>query len=277
MDKRKCMKYSINLNQLVLSETNLDIKDGAILEYLKAFCMADDKKVKQLTISEGGIDFRYTWINFNYLIKEMPLLKIKQKASISERIKKIEKEGFIKTFRAPDRSLYIRLMPKIKELEFRIGKENGVSENKQKCSPKLTGVLAKTNSTIRTISNKKINVRLAKPTVPKSKRKEIMFRKEWYDHILKEYQRLRGIILQGKEFEPVQQAIKTMFMSGRSVKNITDCMCWLAEKAESGEKKWEWTQNWTIRTVKLKLPEYVAGNFNEPDIEIPEYARAWQK
>lgn len=139
------MKYSINLNQLALSKTKLDIKDGAILEYLKSFCMVDDKKVKELTVREGGMDYRYTWINFNYLILEMPLIKIKGKASISERINKIEKEGFIKTFRAPDRSLYVRLMPKIKNLEFE-GK--GVRQTEQQ-------VFGKPNSTIRTIDNNK--------------------------------------------------------------------------------------------------------------------------
>jgi len=133
------MKYSININQAALARTKLDIKDGAILEYLKSFCMADDKNIKQLTLTEKGISYRYTWINFNHMIEEMPLLKIKQKASISRRIKKIKKEGFIKTFRAPDRSLYVRLLPKIKELDF----GEGVTLKKQ--------VLLKSNSTNRTI------------------------------------------------------------------------------------------------------------------------------
>ena len=139
----RSMKYSININQIVLAKTKLDIKDAAILDYLKSFCMSDDKKVKQLTITEKGIDYRYTWINFNHLIGEMPLLRIKNKASISQRIKKIEEEGFIKIFRAPDRNLYVRLMPKIKELEF----SEGVSKNKQGVSLNKQGVFVKTNST----------------------------------------------------------------------------------------------------------------------------------
>ncbi len=139
----RSMKYSININQIALAETKLGIKDAAILDYLKSFCMSDDKKVKQLTITEKGIDYRYTWINFNHLIGEMPLLRIKNKASISQRIKKIEEEGFIKIFRAPDRNLYVRLMPKIKELEF----SEGVSKNKQGVSLNKQEVFAKTNST----------------------------------------------------------------------------------------------------------------------------------
>jgi len=112
------MKYHIIINQLVLAKTKLDLKDAAILDYLRTFCSVDDKKIKQLVITENGIDYRYTWINFNHLIDEMPLLKIKDKAAISRRIKKLEKIGFIKVFRAPDRSCYVRLTEKIKELDF---------------------------------------------------------------------------------------------------------------------------------------------------------------
>ena len=112
------MKYHISINQFVLAKSGLDLKDCAILEYVKGWCSVDDKKVKQMTLEENGFIYRYTWINFNHLIKEMPLLGIKQKASISRRITKLENAKFIKTFRAPDGSLYIRLLPKIKELDF---------------------------------------------------------------------------------------------------------------------------------------------------------------
>jgi len=83
------MKYNIFVNQLVLSKTKLDLKDCAILDYLRAFCQTDDKNIKQLEIKEAGISYNYTWINFNYLIKEMPLLRLKTKRQvISERIAK---------------------------------------------------------------------------------------------------------------------------------------------------------------------------------------------
>jgi len=141
------MKYTIQVNQIILSQYKfLDIKDAGILDYLRAWCQADDKKVRQLSIKEEGIEYRYTWINFKYLIDEMPLLKIKSKASISERISKLEKTGFIKTFRAPDRNLYIRLTAKIKELEFKKEKE-GVYPDKQGVRLNEQGVFVKTNST----------------------------------------------------------------------------------------------------------------------------------
>lgn len=155
------MKYTIFINQSVMSETKLDIKDAAMLDYLKSFCSVDDKKMKQITMEENGMNYRYTWINFKHLISEMPLLGIKQKASISERMSKIEKEGFIKTFRAPDRSLYVRLMPKIRDLDFR----RGVSINEQGVSQDEHEVLAQTNSTNNTSDNNNIINNIATQSV----------------------------------------------------------------------------------------------------------------
>lgn len=139
------MKYTIHINQLYFAKQGMDLKDCAILDYIKSWCSVDDKKVKQLTLEDDGVSYRYTWINFNHLIKEMPLLGIKNKASISERVSKIVKRGFIKTFQAPDGSLYIRLLPKIKEIEFggTVRRyEQGVSQDEQE-------PFGNTNSTIK--------------------------------------------------------------------------------------------------------------------------------
>lgn len=115
-----------------------------------------------------------------------------------------------------------------------------------------------------------------------TERKLNKFRKEEYAEILDEYQLLKGIELKGQEFSPCQQAIKTMFLSSRSKEDIVACMRWFAERAGSGEKDYEWTQNWTLNTIKIKLPEFLAGKLTKggisvDDIEIPEYAKKWQK
>jgi len=99
------------------------------------------------------------------------------------------------------------------------------------------------------------HIRSDKPTTRQSK----TFKKENYNIVLEEYQKLRDITLQGKEFDPVMQDIKTMFMSERSVEDIIGCMKWLASKQE------EWMENWTIKTVKLKVPFYITNK------DIPYY------
>ncbi len=84
-------------------------------------------------------------------------------------------------------------------------------------------------------------IRLKQP-----KRKEITFKKEWYTPVLEEYQRLKEITLQGQEFEPIRQGIKTMFMSGRTPEQVIAAMRDVARR--------DYTE-WTINTVKMKLPE----------------------
>jgi len=167
------MKYQIIINQLVLSKTKLDIKDAAILDYLRAWCQADDKRVKQLTIKEGGTEYRYTWINLKHLIKEMPLLKIKQKASISQRIKKIEKAGYIKTFRGPDTNLYVRLTEKIKELEFK--EEEGVNLDKRGVSLNKHPPLVQTNTTNNISIKHNINNKIYERKILSDSRKKLSF------------------------------------------------------------------------------------------------------
>ena len=134
------MKYYININQSILSETKLDIKDASILDYIIAFCGVDNKKVKQMNFEENGITYRYTWINFNHIIKEMPLLKISSKGAISKRIDNLKKAGFIKTFLAPEGSLYIRITEEVNRLNFNI---SPVHENEHPRSQKRTAPFTK--------------------------------------------------------------------------------------------------------------------------------------
>jgi len=137
------MKYNIFINQKALSETKLDIKDAAILDYLMAFCGIDNKNIKQMNFEEKGKTYRYTWINFRHLIKEMPLLRIKSKGAITKRVENIKNAGFIKTFLAPEGSLYIRITEKAKEVLF----ESPVHENEQPRSQKRTAPFTDVNST----------------------------------------------------------------------------------------------------------------------------------
>lgn len=88
-------------------------------------------------------------------------------------------------------------------------------------------------------------------------RSDMSFKSEDYLLVLEAYQRLKGIRLQGEEFMPVRQAVKTMFMSDRTPEQIVACMEWFASLKE------DWARNWTINTVGKKLPEFVAGKFTK--------------
>jgi len=116
---------------------------------------------------------------------------------------------------------------------------------------------------------------LDKPTG--AKRKEVSFKKSEMDRVIKAYEKLKGVQFNGREYLPIQQAIKTMFMSNRSADDIINCMRWFAEKAKSGEKEYIWTKNWTINTIKIKLPEFLSSKLEEEEIEIPSYAKNYVK
>ncbi|MHA1329804.1 MAG: hypothetical protein ACTSR2_01885, partial [Candidatus Hodarchaeales archaeon] len=239
------MKYTLSINQLVLSQYDLDIKDAAILDYLIAWCQADDRTSKQILVKEkeGGREYRYTWINYNHLIREMPLLKIKQKASISTRIKKLSKVGFIKTFQAKNREMYIRLTEKIKELHF----GEAVSLNKHPVSLNKQAVSLnkhKHNNNIISINNKIINTNSESKdslsTKKKIKRKDFRVPSEVYKEITDAYQKYKEIKLSGAEFGEVKRAIKTMLYSGRTKEDIIRFMRFchdVCERIKDGDEE----------------------------------------
>jgi len=100
------------------------------------------------------------------------------------------------------------------------------------------------------------NIGLDKPTIPK--RKDIIFPKETYNNILDTYQKLKEIKLQGSEFQPIQQTIKTILMSGRTPDDIIKCMEWMS-------KDDFYKHFWTIKTVRTKLPEFLTGKLEKKD------------
>ena len=110
------------------------------------------------------------------------------------------------------------------------------------------------------------------PTLVASKsRQDQSFNKDDYSDVLKEYQSLKGITLQGKEFDPVMRDIKTMFMSNRSVSDIISFMRWLQDQADGKDKKYEWTRNWTIKTVRMKLPEFIGGAIGDGKVVLEKW------
>ena len=132
------MKYNIQINQDILSKTSLDLIDSAILDYLYIYCNSLNEKIdKQRIKDEFGI---WTWVNYQTILKDMPLLRIKSSSALTPRFKSIEEEGVIKIRREGNQKLYIKLTDKIDELFIKTN--SNVHENKQlsskSCSRKRT-------------------------------------------------------------------------------------------------------------------------------------------
>jgi hypothetical protein len=110
------VKYTIFINQLACYRMGLceklDITDLAILDYIHGWCVAP--RADRIILDHE----EYTRINYAHLIEEMPVLRIREKDTISTRIKKIRDLALIKTFQAKDNTLYVRQTKKCYDLFF---------------------------------------------------------------------------------------------------------------------------------------------------------------
>ena len=97
------------------------------------------------------------------------------------------------------------------------------------------------------------NTRLAKPTI----RKEIKFNNNDYKKVITKYEELKGVKFQGREYEPIQQDIKTMFLSGRKPEEIIHCLEFMARDEF-------YKTIFTMKTIKLKIAEFLAGKLERP-------------
>ena len=84
------MKYTIYINQKELSKTDFDLVDCTILDYLYFICNSKNEKIEEQRING------YTWVDYNKILTDNPLLRIKSKGALSRRVKRMENSGFIK-------------------------------------------------------------------------------------------------------------------------------------------------------------------------------------
>jgi DNA-binding transcriptional regulator GbsR (MarR family) len=97
------MKFSIHINQAGVVDAGLhtktDCTDWALLDYI--FGWQQNPKAKTL---DGKV-----WLNYAHIVSEMPLLGLRTKSSISNRIKKLRELDLIETKQSPvDQRLYVK-------------------------------------------------------------------------------------------------------------------------------------------------------------------------
>lgn len=179
------MKYNININQFVLSESNLDIVDAAILDYLYIYCNSKNEKIQEMRIVKNGR--WYSWVNYQNIIDQMPLLRINTKSSVSARIKKLESEGFL--YLHTDikmQKAYICFTSKIDELF--VSTNGTVRDNERNRSFKRTNNNTKYNNT--KIHLAEASSARGKPAKPK--REPIIYSPEDLEMKLKEMEKEPG-------------------------------------------------------------------------------------
>jgi len=77
------------------------------------------------------------------------------------------------------------------------------------------------------------------------KRKEMSFAQTDYNKVIKAYEEAKETKFEGKEYDPIMQSIKTMFVNGRSPAQIIATIDYLSDQ----------DYDWTIHTVKNKIAE----------------------
>lgn len=101
------VKRSIHIPQRRVIEMGLhertDLIDWAIVDYIRDWCSYP----RRHSLVREGVE--YTRISYSYLREAMPLLKIKDKNAISRRIQKLQALELIKTYHAPENTLYVAL------------------------------------------------------------------------------------------------------------------------------------------------------------------------
>jgi DNA-binding PadR family transcriptional regulator len=236
------MKYNININQLVLSKTDLDLVDCAILDYLYFYCNSVNEKINEQRITnEQGI---FTWVTYQTLLEDMPLLKIKSSSALTPRIKKIEKAGFITTHREEHRRLFIKMNDKVDELFTKTNR--AIHENEQ--------LLSKSYSRTRTYNNTIYN-----NTIDKEASNDL------FDAFWKEYPRKIAKVSAEKSFNKLKPTAK------------------LLEEILKGLKKWCDTEQWQERNGQY-IPHpatFLNQRRWEDEIEtttinVPDYTKEWE-
>jgi hypothetical protein len=124
------MIYNININQKELTNSTMDLVDSAILNYLIIVCNSKNENIAEQRIWDN--ENIYTPIDFNKIIKNNPLLRIKSKGAITPRLKRIEKNGYI-LIKNVKKKTFVALTSKIDSLFVSVNEWNGqvVHENEQ--------------------------------------------------------------------------------------------------------------------------------------------------
>lgn len=121
------MKYNININQKGLEFDNLiTIREAAVIDWLHTFAGSANRK-----INKNKVD-GWTWVSCQYLVNDMPLLRIKTRSGGARILTKLEELGYIELKREP-RKLFFRPTEKLDELYVASEQQTGASKQQNWC------------------------------------------------------------------------------------------------------------------------------------------------
>lgn len=94
-----------------------------------------------------------------------------------------------------------------------------------------------------------------------TKRQDKSFSQIDYNRVIKAYEKAKETKFTGKEYDPIMQSVKTLFLNGRTPEQIIAVIEFLSDQDEF---------SWTIHTIKNKIAEYLPKIEIKPKKELSE-------
>ena len=246
------MKYFILINQQVLSETTLDIVDGAILDYIYFYCNSQNEKIVKQRINEKKE--MWTWIDYKTLLKDMPMLKIKSIGAITSRVDRIEKSGYIKTKRFQHAKKYFKMTAKSDGLFIQMNR--AIHTNEQPYSSKQTKPIH-INEPIKNKRDKDKKIKDLSAKADGSSKRDLKEFIIWckkstqrHIHIIADYADEKKMSFETKE--QWQQFLKRNLRPARSLAPYSDEQIGEAMRKLNEAKK-DYLTDWTLETLNKFL------------------------
>jgi len=119
------VKYSINVNQVGVAEAGLadktDLVDWSLLDYILSW--STNPSAQRLGDA--------VWVNYKHFIVEMPLLGLKTKGAVANRIEKLRKLDLIRTKADESQRVFVQLTERFHEVVCFRGSRPPVHQNEQ--------------------------------------------------------------------------------------------------------------------------------------------------
>ena len=115
--KRYKMKYQINISQerMLSVAPKAKIIHGVLFDYLWWLCGSSSEMVEKMRITDRH-GYRYTWISYDWIIKEIPMLPFTSIQRLTPVINDLERWDLIHTMRDAHQYKFVRIMPKAEKL-----------------------------------------------------------------------------------------------------------------------------------------------------------------
>lgn len=101
------VKYTFLINQIAATELgDIDVIDCIIIEWLRDLCVSNSPRIAKQRVNG------HTWINYQFAVDDLPLLKFANKSAFQKRLAKLILKGYFSSKNIKQK-VYIKSTPKM--------------------------------------------------------------------------------------------------------------------------------------------------------------------